>query len=414
MLRSGKADKALGLITDLSLVFCMFAESAIPHTRISQAGLLLFFLCTGIWMVARKRLAFSWWMVISALVIVWSTIVSFGWAFDRAVSLSMVQTLIITAAFFFFLYQYLMLRKDMRKYLAVYVLSTLLVIGYLFCLEHSLDWSKARLGLTHGVHPNLVGMLSAFAFGACITLIGEKKRLLWLIPIPFLLIAVALTMSVKSMALSGLLLVALLLIRYPKRWGLKLAILIVGGLAVFYVLVLTDNPLSRGVLHRVRDVAIFIVRGEGMGGSMTERVSLMQAAWDWFSQRPIRGWGLGCFRLLHTSLGVYSHNNYTELLVSGGIPMALIYYAGQIGAFVYAARAIKRAKSNDPTNQRTQEYRLVAVFCVLLVARFILDVAVVSYFERQDAVFAILLIAASLLLMTESARDEKRMETSCD
>lgn len=406
MFQNNKAVVILEWITDLSLCLCLFLEMAVPHTTVSQASLLFFFLCTGVLAFQKRHLYFSWWMIVSGLVIVWSAIVSFGWALDRAVSLSMVQTLVITTAFFFFLFQYLLLRANLRRYLGIYVISALLVIGYLFYLEHSLDWSVSRLGLTDGVHPNIVGMVSAFAFGACILLVGEKKRLWWLLPIPFLLVAVALTMSVKSAALAGFLLVALLLVRFPKRWGWKLGGLIVFGLAAVYLVVLTDNPLSRGVLHRVRDVAIFFVSGKGTGGSLLERSSLAMNAIRWFLQRPLTGWGLGCYRFLDGSLGVYSHNNYTELLVSGGIPMALIYYAGQVGAFIYAARALKRAKAADTSGENLAARRLVIAFCVFLAARFILDIAVVSYFERQDAVFSVLLIASARLLSMKSKEKE--------
>ena len=406
MFQNNKAVRALEWITDLSLCLCMFLETAVPHTLVSQASLLFFFLCTGVLAFQKRHIFFSWWMIVAGLVIAWSAIVSFGWALDRAVSLSMVQTLLVTTAFFFFLFQYLLLRANLRRYLGIYVISALLMIGYLFYLEHSLDWSVSRLGLTDGVHPNIVGMVSAFAFGACIMLVGEKKRLLWLLPIPFLLMAVALTMSVKSAALAGFLLVALLLVRAPKHWGWKLGGLVVVGLAVVYLVVLTDNPLSRGVLHRVRDVAIYIVSGKGTGGSLVERSSLAANAFSWFLKRPFTGWGLGCCRFLEGSLGVYSHCNYTELLVSGGIPMALIYYAGQVGAFIYAARALKRAKAADTSGENLAARRLVFAFCVFLAARFVLDIAVVSYFERQDAVFSVLLIASARLLSMGSGAKE--------
>ena len=406
MFQNNKAVRALEWIADLSLCLCMFLETAVPHTTVSQASLLFFFLCTGVLAFQKRHLYFSWWMIVAGLVIVWSAIVSFGWALDRTVSLQMVQTLIITTAFFFFLFQYLLLRGNLRRYLGVYVVSALLIVGYLFYIERTLDWSVSRLGLTDGVHPNIVGMVSAFAFGACILLVGEKKRLFWLLPIPFLLIAVVLTMSVKSAALAGFLLVALLLVRFPKHWGWKLGGLIVGGFIIFYLAVMTDNPLSRGVLHRVRDVAIFIFNGEGMGGSLTERSSLASAAFSWFLKRPFTGWGLGCFRFLEGSLGVYSHCNYTELLVSGGIPLAVIYYAGQLGAFIYASRALKRTKSIDASEENLALRRLVIAFCVFLAARFILDIAVVSYFERQDAVFSVLLIAAARLLLMQSGAKE--------
>lgn len=398
MFRNDKAQRVLGIAADVSLILCMFLEIVVAHTLLSQAGLLLFFFCTGLWMIVNRRLSFSFWMIASALVIAWSVVVSFGWAIDRTVSLSMVKTLIVSAAFFFFLYQYILLRGNLRRYLGAFVFSTLLILAYLFYLEHTFDWSVSRLGLLHGVNPNQMGILCAISFGACIMLTGKKVRLLWLLPIPVLLISVALTMSVKSAALAGFLLVAFLLVRFPKRWGWKLGGLIAAGVVVFYLAVLTDNPLSRGVLHRVREVTVFVLTGEGKGGSVLERGSLLTAAWSWFVKRPMIGWGLGCFRLLDGSLGMYAHNNYMELLVSGGIPMALLYYVGPVGALLYAARAMKRAKAADPEGKLSDQRKLVYAFFILLGIWFVFEFVVVSYYERQYAVFSILLYGAARLI----------------
>lgn len=398
MFQTDKARRALGWIADLSLLMCMVIEILIPHSLISQAGLLFFYACTGLWMLVSRRFSFSWWMFAAAAVIVWSAVVSLGWAIDRSVSLSMVKTLIVTASFLFFVYQYLLLRGNMRRYLGIYVFYVLAILAYLISKEYSFDWSVSRLGLLHGVNPNQMGMLSAFAFGACVVLAGEKKRLFWLLPIPVFLLAIALTMSVKSAALAGFLLVALLLVRFPKYWGWKLAALTVFGIVAFYLVVMTDNPLSQGVFHRLREVTDFFLKGEGVGGSAAERGSLVSAAWSWFVQRPIIGWGLGSFRLLDGSLGMYAHNNYLELVVSGGVVMMLLYYMGPIGAMIYAVRTLKRDKACDLTNERGTQRKMVAYFIVFLAAWFVLEFAVVSYYERQYAVYSILLFAATRIL----------------
>lgn len=406
--QNDKTLRVLNWACDLSLLACLFLEIVFAHTLVSQMSMLVFFFFTAVLVLRQKRLYFSWWMGTSALLILWSAIVSLGWAFDRSTSLDMVKTLIVTTAFLFFMFQYLLLRADLRRFLAIYVISALLMVCYLYAKEYMLPWSVTRLGAADGVHPNLVGLVSAFAFGACIVLTGAKKRLLWLIPIPVLLGAIALTVSFKSVALAGALFVALLLVRFPRKWGWKLGGLAVLGLLAFYFVVLSENALSTGALAHVREVALFFLKGEGVGGSTSERLSLIQAAWHWFMQRPLTGWGLGCFRLLDGSLGMYSHNNYMELLVSGGIPMALIYYVAQIGALVYAAREIKHAQLSDPANERILERRMVIVFCIMFAARFVLDLGVVSYYERQDTIFFVLLIAAARLLSLPRAESAER------
>ena len=401
MFRNVKADQVFAWLADLSLFFCLFAEASYAHTRVSQISLLVFFFCTMMLMIQRRRLHLSWWMICSAAFIAWSAIVSLGWAIDQSVSLQMVQTLIVTFTYCFFLYQYILLRADLKRYLGIYVITTLMFVMVMLVRERAVDFTVTRLGYVAGVHPNQIGMLSAFAFAACIVLAGKKKGLLWLLPMPVFLFAIVITMSVTSAATAGILLIALLLVRYPKRWGFKLGVLLAAGAAVFYLVIMTENPLSLGVLHRVRAVALFFLKGEGRGGSTMERGSLITAAWNWFLQRPFTGWGHGCFRLLEGSLGKYSHSNYMELLVSGGIPMALIYYAGQVGAIIYAIGTLKRTKAAIVSEERKDLRRLVVVFIVFLTTRVIFDAISVSYFTRPLNSYFILLFAASHLLAAQ-------------
>lgn len=390
--------RALSLLADVLLGVCLFTEIVFAHTVISQAGMLLFVGCAALLALRSKRIFGSWWMACAAVMILWGAVVSLGWAADRSVSLSMVLTLAINAVFFFFLFQYLMLRGDMRRYLGVFVLAVLALTLYLLARAWPIKLGIERLGIEGGVNPNTIGMLCAYAFGMCVMLAGKKRALWWLLPMPPLLAAALLSMSVKAAALAALLPVALLLVRFPRRWGWKLAGLIALGAAAFYFVVLRENPLSTGVLQRVHAMARYLLDGSGNAGSLLPRVELFSAAWAWFLKRPFGGWGIGCFYLLDGSMGTYSHCNYTELLVSGGIPMALLYYVPQLFAFWYAARALKRSKAADPADEQGGRRMLTRAFAALLAAQIVMDIGMVSYFERTSAVFFVLAVAAARLL----------------
>ncbi len=401
--QNAKSERVLTCLADISLFVCLFAEAAYGHTRFSQLSLIVFFFCTMMLAIQKRRLSLSWWMICFLLFIVWSAVVSFGWAIDRSVSLQMVQTLIVTFAYCFFLYQYLLLRANLKRYLGIYVITTLMFVIVMLLRERAVDLTTTRLGYVAGVHPNRIGLLSACAFGASIILVGKREKLLWLLPMPAFLFAIAVTMSVSSAAAAGVLMIALLLVRFPKRWGLKLGVLILAGAAAFYLVIMTENPLSLGVLHRVREVALFFLKGEGSGGSTIERSSLIVAAWNWFLQRPFTGWGHGCYRFLDGSLGKYSHSNYLELLVAGGIPMALIFYVGQVGAVVYAIKTLKRTKAASIDGGRKDLRQLVIVFTVFLIQRILFDAINVTYYDRSQVSYCILLFAAARLLAAPEA-----------
>ena len=63
-----------------------------------------------------------------------------------------------------------------------------------------------------------------------------------------------------------------------------------------------------------------------LGKSDTARQNMIKFGLEMFKERPIFGYGLNNYRLFYPS-GQYSHNNYIEVLVSGGVVGFLLYYS---------------------------------------------------------------------------------------
>ena len=83
----------------------------------------------------------------------------------------------------------------------------------------------------------------------------------------------------------------------------------------------------------------------------------------------------------------------------------------------HASGRAKRSKAEDKENAFAEARRLVFVFCVFLAAHLVLDLAVVSYYERQDAVFFVLLFAAARLLRLQqdgALNRSAKFSVSCD
>ena len=243
----------------------------------------------------------------------------------------------INLVFFFFLFQYLLLQGDMHRFMRAFVTAIASVSLYALIREFPFDPEKVRLGIAANVNPNWLGMLAAVAAGFCLVL-ARKKRALWLLPLLVLLPVAVLSKSAKALALAALLLVAFYLILHPKRWWLKLAVLCVAGIAALYFLVFLDSPLSNGILHRQHVMLHYLADGSANADSIIARDSLMDVAMKFSRQRPLTGFGLGCFQFLD-DMGTYSHNNFTELLVSGGAVLVALYYLPQLLALALSARA---------------------------------------------------------------------------
>jgi len=395
--QNDKLSRLIAAFADAALFVWLFTEVAFEHSALSQAGMLLFVLAVIAYAIRSRRVFFSWWMACYALLILWGALVSFHWAADRAESLSMVKTLAINAVFFFFLFQYLLLRADPHRFLAAFVLAAAALSAYAFACEWPFNWNGMRLGIAAGINPNWIGMLAAAALGMCLVL-AKQKSAFWLMSAVLLLPAAVLSKSAKALALAALLIVAITLVLYPKRWWLKLLLFLTAGAAAFYFVIFRENALSNGLLHRLHVMAHYLVNGSANADSLIERGSLMNAAWEWFLKRPLTGWGIGCFHLLEGAQDTYSHCNYTELLVSGGLPFALLYYGTEAAALVCAARAVRRSKKADPNGARANERALTGALIVLLAAQIVMDAGMVSYYDRTAAVYLVLPIAAARLL----------------
>ena len=363
----------------------------------SQLGMLAFIGVVFVYMIAERKAFFSWWMAAYALVVLWGAVVTLAWAVGKAESLDMLETLVINAVFFFFLFQYLLLRGDMRRFIAVFVTTVTALAAYSLVFELSSGFVDVRFGLAAGINPNWMGMLAAVGFGLSLVL-AKQKNALWLLPNLILIPAVFFSESAKAAALAALLLVSLALVLFPKRWGLKLLVLLAAGALATYFILWRDNVLSNNILHRLHTMLHYIVDGSGHAASVKERNSLAAVAMEAFRQRPFTGWGLDCFRLLDGSQGTYSHCNYTELLVSGGAPLLALYYIPQLAALGLAGWRLKRTKAADCTPECRRRRTLVGVFMVLLAAQIVMDAGMVAYYDRTAVVYWVLLVAATRIL----------------
>ena len=368
--------------------------------------MLLFFGVVILYCIRKRKVFFSWWMAASALVILWGVIVSFGWASDRTASLDMTKTLVVNAVFFFILFQYLLLQGDMRRYMAAFVASVALLSAYAIIRELPFDLEAVRAGIAAGVNPNWLGMLAAIALALTLVLTKHKSKL-WLLAMIPLIPMVVFSKSVKAMALAALLFVIVYLIVYPKRWWLKLLALLAIGATAFYFLIFQENSISNGLFHRLQIVAHYTIMGWGRADSVMARDSLITVAMDAFRLRPIGGYGLSCFRFLEGAGGTYSHNNFTEVLVSGGVVLFALYYLPQLAALALAFRTQMRKKRAEDYAADAAARACIGVFMTLVVAQIIMDYGMVSYFDRTAAVYFILLVAAERIGRNRASDGER-------
>jgi hypothetical protein len=164
-LSNNKRRFPFALLADAVLAIYLFTEVAFEHSLASRLGMLLFIGVVVAYMIVEKKVFFSWWMAAYVPIILWGAVVTLTSTIGPAESFDMLKTLVINAVFFFFLFQYLVLQADMRRYMVVFVLVVTVLTAYALVFELPSDFIDVRFGLAAGINPNWLGMLAAVAFG---------------------------------------------------------------------------------------------------------------------------------------------------------------------------------------------------------------------------------------------------------
>lgn len=128
---------------------------------------------------------------------------------------------------------------------------------------------------------------------------------------------------------------------------------------------------------------------EGGDASFSERKWLIAKGYQIWSDNPIFGAGLGQFSRI-SGFGAYSHNNYIELLVSGGAIALVLYYSLYL-MIIYNAYAYARSQLF---------YAIVAVCSMLFI-----DVAAVSFLGKSSMLFLVFVMT----IFSHPPKPENRM-----
>lgn len=140
-----------------------------------------------------------------------------------------------------------------------------------------------------------------------------------------------------------------------------------------------------------------VIGYKGLGGSENTRYQMILDGLALWKEKPLWGYGINQFRF-ETVHDTYSHNNYIELLVSGGILALFAYYGVLIALFMKSRGVIGQS-------------RFILLLSLLLL--FIWDTAQVSYSEKSTWLLIGICIWLSLdkALNTNNIHATKRQYT---
>lgn len=258
-----------------------------------------------------------------------------------------------------------------NKYI-YYIMKTVIfgsiIHGLKIFLFHGFNVYFNQRGGTIVENASVFSIVASFAFIFCIILLLKKeikyKYFHYLITTLNIIFAL-LTASKKVLIFIPIFLIAYFLFSAKNRGSILIRIALFLDIVVIgYYLVMHIDFLYQLIGNRI-DAALFALFGTKSDASTTFRIVMIKNGFEWFTHKPILGYGLDCFRyLLGNNIvtwagtdGVYSHNNYIELLVNLGVIGLCIYY------YLYANIIYNYFKQKDKNKNH-----IIAISLILSIA----------------------------------------------
>lgn len=361
----------------------LVTEIAFSHSFIGRAGLILFFIATCLLCILRMKITGSYYFIISALFILYNWInVRAGVSIVPQASLDMIQTMCINVIVLFAFYNYVVLRNDMEKVLKIFVYATLFVTSVVFIVSLPTIFNE-RFGSFVDMNPNSLAVFTSIALLITLCLLlGRKMHRNGYLFLLWLLFVTILTGSRKGILIVSLGTAVLLYFLYPQK-KLKNALIVSMGIAVMYLIIM-NTPLLYDLLgYRVQ--AMVNYTQEGPAGideaSLKSRYNYIEKGWQNIKLKPWFGYGLDSFR--HFIARTYSHNNFIEILISGGIIGFILYYLNYLVTFIKYQSLIKNGSV------------ILKLMLTITLVMLVMDYSMVTYYSRINLSIFVLAIACA-------------------
>ena len=195
----------------------------------------------------------------------------------------------------------------------------------------------------------------------------------------------------------------LIFLVFRKQNGKFIRFVFYLGIIAVCVVLLFQIPFFYNIVG-IRIMSTFnqLLYGAGDNSSF-ERISMINYGLQWFSEKPIFGWGIDTFKFKYEAVSrfgffTYSHNNYVEILYGLGILGFILYYSIYIEILIKIRKQAKQIRSSN----------LLMFSLLFMVTVLISEIALVTYSSRWLQL--LLLLVFSVTNFTES---EQRGADTC-
>lgn len=281
--------------------------------------------------------------------------------------------------------------EDLERIIKLYIFSMLVIVLMEFATVPISEWSKGSMG-SHfsGSNPNGVAFLVFCAELMAFYEFYSKGKKRYILLVALFLVFIILSSSRKALfaSVAGPVLFVLLS-TYKKNYFFNIvAILTIASLVVFFIM--TDENAYNAIGKRVASMLTFWFeeRDHEVDNSLYMRSYYIELAKRMFAESPLLGKGMGNFAKIIDNVymldGVYSHNNFWQILSELGLIGFLIYYSMY---FVIIIRLAKGAFIN-----KSRMNMLFLTFMILLV---VLETGLVTYNSKMPHIVIAIAYAAT-------------------
>lgn len=387
-------------------LFCLFLVMSFLSERsiLGQFTLLMFITISVFMVVIRGRivkLPFYFGLeFIFILYCLFQIIVDI--TVDQATSKEMIQTLLVCSLLYICVYNYAIFRNNFKHVLKLFFLSFVWAIainmlidaGSLFESRNGTGFEIAGIQIGGAISIS-VGWIAGICMVIGTIIYKHDKKMFWFV---FFLMSLALLSSGtrKAFLFIPVAMVGWFYFNQQHKNVVKLfsTIVVIFLVSIIgYFITIYNDTLYSIVGYRLENVVEYVLtdRNEVEDASMQTRLSLVESAQIALWERPFLGWGLDNFRTVINNGGYYSHNNFLEILVSGGWIGFFIYYAKYV--YVIGSLWISRKFVNG------KEKSWINIFLLLAIIMIILEYWQITYFTRKFMIMWVI-----MLVYTQSIR----------
>lgn len=346
-----KKNITLDKLTSCFLSLYVFVLLFWDYTIVFRVCTIILFVLFFLKVLSNKKIKIPKIVVFYCILTIYFIVHTYaGFTVKFSLSIDYCYTLILNSLMIFSLCNLIDSKKNFILMLKTFIFSTII------CMVYFLYQSKGNFDLTvnfmifsdYGFDHNTIPVFCGLSSGFILYLYKTKKisNKLWLMLIPLFCVYILISGARKSLILFIFTTIIYILIKDTKQKNIAKSlgkIFAFGSFAVFaYMIIMRNEYLYNAIGVRFEGFINGLGNGNYTETSAQTRDIMFQTAIKLIKQKPFIGYGLFSFSTFPGSSESWCHNTYLELIVSGGVICALIYYLPQ---FIDLIKLIKQKRS---------------------------------------------------------------------